>query len=363
MRSRESLQSLARRIRVARGLDPADLLFVNGKVLSTFTGEILETAVTVAEGRVAALRDPGAGAKETVDLQGAFLCPAFTDAHIHVESSLLTPEGFAEAVVPHGTGAVVSDPHEIVNVTGMEGLAYMVGAASPCPMDFLFTIPSCVPATSMETSGAELGPEALEEALDRFPEAPALSEMMNFPGVVFADGQVLGKIDAALKRGKPVDGHSPGLSGLDLDAYLGAGIATDHECLTANEAREKMRRGMWLFAREGSAARNLEALLPAVDRHTASRLCLVSDDRHPEDLVEEGHLDAVLRKAVDLGLDPLDAIRAVTLNPALVYGLSDRGGIAPGYLADLAVLEDLKDFRVREVYHRGRAVGRKVPTR
>jgi len=359
MRSRESLESLARRIRVARGLEPADLLFVNGKVLSTFTGEVLETAVAVAEGRVAALRDPGAGAAETVDLGEAFLCPAFTDAHIHVESSLLTPEGFAEAVVPHGTGAIVSDPHEIVNVTGMEGLAYMVGAASPCPMDFLFTIPSCVPATSMETAGAELGPEALEAALDRFPEAPALSEMMNFPGVVFADGQVLGKIDAALRRGKPVDGHSPGLSGPDLDAYLGAGIATDHECLTAEEAREKMRRGMWLFAREGSAARNLEALLPAVDRRTASRLCLVSDDRHPEDLVEEGHLDAVLRKAVALGLDPLDAVRAVTLNPALVYGLSDRGGIAPGYLADLAVLEDLKDFRVREVYHRGRAVARR----
>ncbi|MGC8763049.1 MAG: adenine deaminase [Acidobacteriota bacterium] len=358
MRTPETLEALARRIRVARGLEPADLLLVNGKVLSTFTGEVLETAVAVAEGRVAALGDPGAGARETVDLGGAFLAPAFTDAHIHVESSLLTPEGFAEAVVPHGTGAVVSDPHEIANVAGMEGMAYMKAAASSCPMDFLFTVPSCVPATSMESAGAELGPEALEEALDRFPEAPALSEMMNFPGVLLGDGQVLRKIAAALGRGKAVDGHSPGLSGPDLDAYLGAGIATDHECLTAGEAREKMRRGMWLFAREGSAARNLEALLPAVDRRTASRLCLVSDDRHPEDLVEEGHLDAVLRKAVALGLDPLDALRAVTLNPALVYGLADRGGIAPGYLADLAVLEDLRAFRVREVYHRGRVVAR-----
>lgn len=358
MRSRESLESLARRIRVARGLEPADLLLVHGKVLSTFTGEVLETPVAVAEGRVAALGDPGAGARETVDLKGAYLAPAFTDAHIHVESSMLTPEGFAEAVAPHGTGAVVSDPHEIVNVLGMEGFRYMTEAGRPCPLDFLFTIPSCVPATPLETAGAEMAPREVEEALAAFPEAPGLSEMMNFPGVLLCDGGVLGKIHAAWRRGKPVDGHAPGLSGADLDAYLGAGIATDHECLTAEEAREKMRRGMWLLAREGSAARNLEALLPAVEGRSVSRLCLVSDDRHPEDLVEEGHLDAVLRKAVALGLDPLDAVRAVTLNPAAVYGFSDRGGIAPGFLADLVVLEDLRNFRVREVYHRGRRVAR-----
>lgn len=356
MRRNESLSSMIRRIRVARGFEEADLLLTGGKVLSTFTGEVLETAVAVAEGRVAALRDPGAGARERVDLRGAYLAPAFIDAHIHIESSMLTPEGFAEAVVPHGTGAVVSDPHEIVNVLGMEGYRYMVEAGRSCPLDFLFTVPSCVPATPLETAGAEMASRDVEAALEAFPDAPALSEMMNFPGVLLAQEEVLGKIRAAWTRGKPVDGHSPGLSGSDLDAYLGTGIGTDHECLTAEEAREKMRRGMWLFAREGSAARNLEDLLPAVDRRTVSRLCLVSDDRHPEDLVEEGHLNAVLRKAVALGLDPLDAVRAVTLNPASVYGLSDRGGVAPGYLADLVVLEDLEDFRVLEVYHRGRRV-------
>jgi adenine deaminase len=356
MRTPESLDSLKRRIRVARGQEPADLLFVNGRVACTFTGELLEGPVAVAEGRVCSLGHAGAGSAEIVDLKGAILAPAFTDAHIHIESSMLTPEGFAEAVVPHGTGATVSDPHEIVNVLGMEGYDYMRRASEGLPLDVFWTVPSCVPATHMETAGASLGPAEVARALDRYPEAPALSEMMNFPGVLYGADEVLEKVRAAALRGRGVDGHSPGLAGSDLDAYLGAGIRTDHECLTAEEAGEKLRRGMWVLLREGSAARNLKALLPAVNSFSSSRVCLASDDRHPEDLLAEGHLDSALKKAVAWGMDPMAALRAATLNPATAYGFEDRGGVAPGFLADLVVLEDLRNFRVRSVYHRGRRV-------
>lgn len=352
MKAPDSLESLSRRIRVARGEEPADTLFVNGKVVSTFTGEVLELPVAVAEGRVCALGGSGRKAARVVDLGGAFLAPSFTDPHIHVESSMCTPEGFAEAVVPHGTGATVSDPHEIVNVMGMEGYRYMRRAAEGLPVDIFFTIPSCVPATHMETAGADLGPEAIASALEAFGDAPALSEMMNYPGVLFAVPEVLQKVRAAQGRGFPVDGHSPGLSGPDLDAYLNAGILTDHECLTDTEAREKLRRGMWVLMREGSAARNLKDLIPAA-AGALHRICIASDDRHPDDLVRQGHLDHSLRVAVAAGLDPLAAVRLVTLNPATVYGFRDRGGIAPSYRADLVVLKDLRDFEVLSVYHGG----------
>ena len=348
-----TLESLSRRIRVARGEEPADLLFTNGRVVSTFTGEVLETSVSVAEGRVCALGGDRRRAAEVVDLQGAYLAPAFMDPHIHVESSMCTPEGFAEAVVPHGTAATVSDPHEIVNVMGLEGLAYMKAASEGLPMEIFYTIPSCVPATAMETAGAELDDRAIAGALESFGDAPALSEMMNFPGVLFGVPEVLAKVQAAHDRGFPVDGHSPGLAGMDLDAYLSAGILSDHECLTPEEATEKLRRGMWVFMREGSAARNLKDLLPAVTPGALHRLCIASDDRHPDDLVNHGHLDHSLRVAVRAGLDPLMALRMVTLNPASAYGFGDRGGIAPSYLADLVVLKDLEGFEVLSVYHRG----------
>lgn len=351
----EPLESLARRIRVARGIEAADALFVNGRVVSTFTGELLDLPVAVAEGRVVALGGNHEAA-EVVDLEGAVLAPAFTDPHIHVESSMLTPEGFAEAVVPHGTGATVSDPHEIVNVMGLAGMDYMAAASAGLPVDLFYSVPSCVPATSMETSGADLDAEATAAALDRYSGAPALSEMMNFPGVIYGAPEVLEKLRAAGSRGYPVDGHSPGLSGPSLDAYLNGGILTDHECLTAEEAREKLRRGMVVLLREGSAAKNLLALLPAIHGGNLHRVCIASDDRHPGDLVREGHLDHSLRLAVAAGLDPLWAIRMVTLNPAQVYGWRDRGGIAPGFRADLVVLDDLRDFCVRQVWHGGRRV-------
>ncbi len=352
----ETTESLARRIRVARGLEPADILFVNGKIVSTFTGEVLELPVAVAEGRIVSLGGNVTEGREVVDLKGAYLAPAFTDPHIHVESSMLTPEGFAEAVVPHGTGATVSDPHEIVNVLGMEGLAYMQRAAEGLPLDVFFTIPSCVPATQMETSGAEMDAGAVARALDAYPQAPALSEMMNFPGVICGAPDVLAKVQAARSRGVAVDGHSPGLSGADLEAYLNAGILTDHECVSAEEARPKLRSGMWVLMREGSAAKNLRDLAPAVTTANAHRICIASDDRHPDDLVYEGHLDHALRVAVDAGLDPVTAIRFVTLNPATLYGFRDRGGIAPSYRADLVALSDLQRFGVLSVFHGGMKV-------
>lgn len=352
----KEVASLRRRIRVARGEEPADILFVNGKVVSTFTTEILEIPVAVAEGRVASLGGSPKEAKEIVDLAGGYLAPALTDPHIHVESSMLTPEGFAEAVVPHGTGMTVSDPHEIVNVLGLAGLAYMQEASRDLPMDIFYTIPSCVPATHMETAGAELPPEQIEAAFQTSPDAPALSEMMNYPGVLSGDRGVLEKLLSARDRGLPVDGHSPALSGPDLDAYLGAGVTTDHECLTPEEALEKLRRGMWVFMREGSAARNLADLLPVLTPGNLHRLCIASDDRHPEDLVGAGHMDDALRKALAGGVDPLDALRMVTLNPALCYGFRDRGGVAPGYRADLVVFKDLQSFTVKKVYHSGQLV-------
>ncbi len=356
MKILESYDDMARRIRVARGKEPADILFVNGKVISTFTDEVLETSVAVCGDRIAALGGDGREARETVDLCGAYLSPSFIDAHIHVESSMLTPEGFAEAVVPRGTGATVSDPHEIVNVMGMKGFAFMREASKNLPMEIFYTIPSCVPATNMEHSGAVVGPEEVAEAFDLWPDTPGLSEMMNFPGVLFTVPEVLAKVRAAKERGYMVDGHSPGLTGKDLDGYLSAGILTDHECLTADEAREKLRRGMWVLLREGSAAKNLVDLLPAVDPGSLHRVCIASDDRHPDDLVHEGHMDHSLRVAVGAGLDPIKAIRMVTLNPATLYGLRDRGGIAPGLRADFAVFDNLHDFKVRVVYHGGRKV-------
>jgi len=342
---------------VAGGQEEADLLLVNGRVACVYSGELLDAAVAVKNGIIAGVGDYKRG-KKVLDLQGACLLPGFIDSHIHIESSMLTPAAFAEAALPHGTTAVLADPHEIVNVMGLDGWRYMVEASRGLPLDFLWQIPSCVPATHLETGGGRIGPAELDQALELFPECTALAEMMNFPGVVYGLPPVLELIQKARQRGLLVEGHAPGLSGSDLNAYLAAGCSSDHECTTAGEALEKLRLGMRILIREGSAARNLDDLLPIITPLNSHRCCFCSDDRHPADLLQDGHMDHILRRAVKAGLPPMQAVQMVTLNPAQHHRLHGRGAIAPGCLADLAVVNNLKDFQVQKVFKQGKLVAR-----
>ncbi len=338
-------------VEAARGGRPADLLLKNCRLINVFSGELQECDLAVKDGVI--LGWGGYRAVEVVDLGGAFVAPAYIDGHIHVESSMVGLAELARALVPRGTSGIVTDYHEIANVLGVEGIEYMIAADEGLPLQIWVMLPSCVPATPMETAGASLGPEELRPLLSR-PQVLGVGEMMNFPGVVGGFPEVLSVLDLA--GDLPVDGHAPGLSGLPLNAYAGSGISSDHECVTLEEAAEKLARGMYVMIREGSTAKNLEALLPLARGAAARRCLLVSDDRHPADLLEEGHLDALLSKAVSLGAHPVEALRMVTLNPAERFGLKRRGALAPGYRADLVVLQDLSSFRALRVMREGRWV-------
>ncbi|MDP8238265.1 MAG: adenine deaminase [Candidatus Hatepunaea meridiana] len=338
----------------ARGEKEVDLLLVNGKVINVFSGTIAETSVAIFDRIIVGFGDYSA--RETHDLEGKFLSPGFIEGHIHIESSKLTPTRFAETVAPHGTTTIIADPHEIANVWGLEGIRYMIDNSKHLPLTIFYMLPSCVPATSMETSGAILTADDLRPLLDD-PMVLGIAELMNFPGAFLGDKSVLEK--AALASDKiPIDGHAPGLSGKNLSAYLIAGPSTDHECFTLHEAEEKLACGMRIMIREGSTARNLDTLLPIVNKTTERRCLFVSDDRRPGDLLKEGHLDYILRRAVDKGLDPITAIRMVTLNSAETFGLNDRGAIKPGMRADLVVIDNLNDFEVSEVWHNGQLVAK-----
>jgi len=346
-------ETIAHRIRVARGEAPADLVLRGGRVVNVFTGEVEPADVAIVGDRVAGVgRYRG---REELDVAGRFVTPGFFDAHIHLESPLLAPAEFARAVVPRGTTAIATDPHEIANVLGAPGVRWVVEATRSLPLSVFLTLPSCVPATALETAGARL--EAAElAALWALPGVVALAEVMNFPGVLAADRAVLAKIEGAGER--RVDGHAPGVRGADLNAYAAAGIRSDHEATTAEEAREKLARGLHLMIREGSAARNLAALLPVVTAETAPHCSLVSDDLYASDLLGDGHVDRLLRLAVAGGVPPVTALRMATLNPARHFRLDDRGAVAPGWRGDLCVLEDLKGFRAEVVLHGGRVVAR-----
>lgn len=349
------LESLQHRIEVAMGKCPADLLLLNAKVVSPFSEEIFLADIAIADQRIVALNHVK-NAHTTIDMQGCYVCPSFIDAHIHIESSLLSPESFAEAVVIHGTGAVISDPHEIANVFGLLGLEYMQKASQNLPLDIYYNIPSCVPATSYETTGGIISAQDIRKAYQNNPNTLALSEMMNFPGVYLGLPDVLQKISTANELKLKIDGHAPMLSGKELNAYLNAGIFTDHECMTVSEAREKLQCGVYILIRQGSAAKNLRDLLPLLTDSTVHRIAIVSDDRHPDDLVMYGHLDHIWREMILLGVSPIRALRTMTLNPALMYGLHDRGALGIGYWADFFTVEDINKPIVKDVYHHGKKI-------
>jgi len=338
-------------IELARGEKEVDLILKNARLVNVFSGDIHLTNVAVDGGRVIGMGDYKA--KEEVDLEGKYLVPGFFDGHIHLESSMVTPAEFARAAVPLGTTTVIIDPHEIANVMGLDGIRYMLEASQRLPLDVYIMLPSCVPATHLETSGAKLTSYDLSLLLGNN-RVLGLGEMMNFPGVILKDREVLDKIRAA--KGKRIDGHAPGLKGKDLCAYIGAGIKSDHECITVKEAKEKLRLGMYIMVREGTAARNLEDLLPLINPDNSRKCFFVSDDRHPRDLLEEGHINSIIKKAVKLGLDPITAIQMATINTAEYFKLTDVGAIAPGYRADMVVLKDIENFEIEKVFKDGRLV-------
>ena len=342
-------------INASRGDPPCDLLLKNARIVDVFSGEIMAGSVAVSGGRVAGIGEYPA--RTTVDLGGRFVAPGFIDSHVHIESSMACVGEFARAVVVRGTTAVVADPHEIANVLGADGIRYMLDSANNQPINVFYTLPSCVPATDMETAGARLAAADLEPFFHD-PRIVALGEMMNYPGVLNGDPDVLEKIEAARRHGKPVDGHAPGLSGRDLAAYVAAGITSDHECTAAAEALEKLAAGMHIMIRQGTGARNLSALLPIVTERSSPRLMWCTDDRHPHDLLNEGHIDSIVAAAIRAGVAPVTAIRMATLNPAERFGLTHLGAVAPGRQADLVVFSDLTAFRVEDVYVRGELIAK-----
>ncbi|MCX5861379.1 MAG: adenine deaminase [Deltaproteobacteria bacterium] len=342
---------LAKRIDVAMGRQPVDLLLKNGQLINVFSGSIHPASVAIHEGRIAGFGDYDA--VEVVDLKRRFIAPGFIDGHLHLESSMLAIPEFAKNVVPLGTTTVVADPHEIANVLGLIGIRYILESSEGLPLRVFIMFPSCVPATPFETSGAELTHREMELYKDH-ERVLGLAEMMNYPGVLFTEPEVLAKIMVFRDRVK--DGHAPNLTGKELCAYIAAGIGSDHECTRLEEAREKLQMGMHIMIREGSAAQNLDTLLPLVNEYNSRNCFFVTDDLDPHDILAKGHINSIVKSAVNKGLDPLRAIQMATINTASYFGLKGLGAILPGYTADILVIDDLKDMRVSAVYNAGRLV-------
>lgn len=343
--------TLEEMIAAARGELEVDLLIEGASVANLLSGEVHRANVAVYKGRIAGFDCESAGS--VINLEGKILAPGFIDGHVHIESAMVTVPEYARAVVPRGTTSVVIDPHEIANVWGMDGIRYMLDSSKNVPLNVFAMLSSCVPATSMETSGASLDAEALSELMDDA-RVLGLAEVMNYPGVILRDQEVLKKI--RLAGSKRIDGHAPGLTGKDLTAYIAAGIKSDHECTSVDEAQERLSQGMYIMLREGSAAKNLRDLLPAVTHLNARQFLFVSDDRHPSDILREGHIDNMIRISIEEGLDPIQALQIASLNAAQYFGLRDLGAIAPGYRADIAVLGNLENPHVEKVIKDGKLV-------
>lgn len=338
-----------------------ELVLKNGRFVNVFTNQLESGDIAIHNGYIVGIGDYSSVEFDTetghltkyIDCTGKILCPGFIDGHIHIESSMLSPGEFAASVVPHGTTAVITDPHEITNVAGKMGIEYMLESSEGLPLDVYFMLPSCVPATSLDESGAVLEAEDLEEFFEN-PRVLGLAELMNSYGTLLGDEGIFRKIAITKKYNKIVDGHAPGLQGKGLNGYIAAGVVSDHECSTVEDAKEKLSRGQWIMIREGTAAKNMDALMPLFQPPYCYRCMLVTDDKHPGDIIEYGHVDYLIRKAVSNGADPILAVKMATIQPAEYFGIKNTGAIAPGYKADIAVVGSLYDMNVLEVYKDGK---------
>ena len=337
-------------IAAAAGREPADLVLKNATFVNVFSNELSTMESAVAEGLIVGMGSYQG--RSEVDCTGKIVLPGFLDAHIHLESSLVSPTEFVKAVLPHGTTTVVTDPHEIANVMGTDGIEYMLQATEDLPVDVRFMLPSCVPATPLDESGAILDYRAIDSFYDH-PRVQGLAEMMNFVGAINGDEQTVEKIVAAQAHHKKIDGHAPDLQGNDLNAYIAAGVYSDHECHDVKDAIAKLERGQFIMIREGTAARNLEALMPLLTGKYADRCMFCTDDKHPNDLLEKGHIDYIVKKAISLGADPITAVKVACHNAARYFLLNNRGGISPGYLADFVIIDNFQNFNIEQVYKKG----------
>ena len=337
-------------INAAAGREPSDLVLKNATYVNVFSNELCHADIAVAEGLIVGMGQYSGTVEE--DCTGKIVLPGFLDAHIHLESSLVSPKEFVKAVLPHGTTTVITDPHEIANVMGTDGIEYMLQATEDLPVDVRFMLPSCVPATPLDESGANLDYRAIDSFYDH-PRVQGLAEMMNFVGIINGDSQVVEKIVASQAHHKKIDGHAPGLTGNDLNAYIAAGVYSDHECSNVEEAMAKLERGQFIMIREGTAARNLDALFPLLCDKYAERCMFCTDDKHPSDLLEKGHIDYIVKRAIALGADPITAVKVACHNAARYFLLNNRGAIAPGYLGDFVIIDNFQSFEIQQVYKRG----------
>ncbi|MDR0889064.1 MAG: adenine deaminase [Oscillospiraceae bacterium] len=335
---------------VASGRKKADLVLKNATYINVFSNELCSGDIAVAKGQIVGMGDYE-GAQE-IDVSGKIVCPGFIDAHIHLESALVSPKEFVKAVMPHGTTTVITDPHEITNVMGTDGIDYMLQSTEGLPIDVRFMLPSCVPATPLDEAGANLDYRAID-SFYAHPRVQGLAEMMNYVGVIGADPEVIAKIVAAQAHHKKIDGHAPGIRGKDLAAYIAAGVYSDHECSELDDAMAKLRNGQFIMLRDGTAARNIEALVDLLKQPYYDRCMFCTDDKHPSDLLEKGHIDYIIRKVISYGVDPIVAVKTACHNPARYFQLNNRGAIAPGYLADFAIVDNFENFNVEMVFKKG----------